>query len=120
MTPIVTGKRQRKHRKGTGMDTLEYEFEGEVWLWSGKKTDWWFITMPQDMSDHAQHFTKHVLRGFKSLKVNARIGGSEWQTSMFPSKERKSYLLPVKKAIRDAEGVEVGKSQKVKVTVLGL
>jgi hypothetical protein len=61
-----------------------------------------------------------VLRGFKSLKVNARIGGSEWQTSMFPSKERKSYLLPVKKAIRDAEGVEVGKSQKVKVTVLGL
>ena len=102
------------------MDTLEYEFEGEVWLWSGKKTDWWFITMPQDMSDHAQHFTKHVQRGFKSLKVNARIGSSEWQTSMFPSKERKSYLLPIKKAIRDAEGMEVGKAKKVKVTVLGL
>ncbi len=39
---------------------------------------------------------------------------------MFPSKERKSYLLPIKKAIRDAEGVEVGKAKKVKVTVLGL
>jgi hypothetical protein len=39
---------------------------------------------------------------------------------MFPSKERKSYLLPIKKAIRDAEGVEVGKPQTVKVTVLGL
>ena len=102
------------------MDTLEYEFEGEVWLWSGQKTDWWFITLPREMSEHAQYFTKHVQRGFKSLKVNARIGSSEWRTSMFPSKERQSYLLPIKKAIRDAEGVEVGKAKKVKVTVLGL
>ena len=102
------------------MDTLEYEFRGDVWLWSGKKTDWWFISLPKDMSDHAQYFTSHVQRGFKSLKVNAQIGGSQWQTSMFPSKERQAYLLPIKKAVRDAEGIEVGKTQKVKVTVLGL
>ena len=86
------------------MDTLEYEFEGEVWLWSGKKTDWWFITMPQDMSDQPSILPNMCSAVSKSLKVNARIGGSEWQTSMFPSKERKSYLLPIKKAIRDAEG----------------
>jgi hypothetical protein len=102
------------------MDTLEYEFKAEVWLWSGKKTDWWFITLPRDMSDHARHFTSHVQRGFKSLKVNARIGDSEWQTSMFPSKQQQAYLLPIKKAVRDAEGVEVGKEKKVKVTLLGL
>ncbi|MGC6534374.1 MAG: DUF1905 domain-containing protein [Parvibaculales bacterium] len=102
------------------MDTLEYKFEGDVWLWSGKKTDWWFITLPKEMSDHARFFTAHVQRGFKSLNVDAQIGGSQWQTSMFPSKERQAYLLPIKKAVRDAEGIEVGKTQKVKVTVLGL
>ena len=102
------------------MDTLEYEFTAAVWLWSGKKTDWCFITLPPEISDHARYFTTHVQRGFKSLKVNARIGDSTWQTSMFPSKQHQSYLLPIKKAIRDAEGVEIGKTQKVKVTVLGL
>ena len=102
------------------MDTLEYQFEADVWLWSGKKTDWWFISLPKEMSDHAQYFTAHVQRGFKSLKVDAQIGDSKWQTSMFPSKERQAYLLPIKKAVRDAEGIEIGKTQKVKVTVLGL
>ena len=85
----------------------------------GQKDRWWFITMPQDMSDHAQHFTKHAAR-FKSLKVNARIGSSEWQTSMLPSKERgQSYLLPIKKAIRDAEGLEAWQSQESKGDGLG-
>lgn len=102
------------------MDTLEYEFSGEVWIWSGKKTDWWFISVPKDVSDHARYFTTHVQRGFKSLKVNAQLGGSEWQTSMFPSKERQAYLLPVKKSVRDAEGVQAGKTETVKITVLGL
>ena len=102
------------------MDTLEYQFSGEIWIWSGKKTDWFFITLPKDVSDHARYFTTHVQRGFKSLKVNAQIGNSQWQTSMFASKERQSYLLPVKKSVRVAENIEVGKPQAVKITLLGL
>lgn len=102
------------------METLEYTFSGELWAWRGKKTDWIFITLPQDVSAHAQYFTSHVQRGFKSLKVNAQIGDSQWQTSMFPSKERDAYLLPVKKAVREAQRLTVGDETKVTVTLLGL
>ena len=80
------------------MDNLIYSFRGEIWTWSGKKTDWFFVTVPSEMSAHIRYFTSHVQRGFKSLKVRAQIGDTFWETSMFPSKQRTAYLLPVKKA----------------------
>jgi hypothetical protein len=38
--------------------------------------------------------------------VVARIGATEFTTALFPRDGR--YLLPVKAAVRDAEGIEAG------------
>jgi hypothetical protein len=46
-------------------------------------------------------------RGFGSVKVTARIGGSEWRTSLFPQKTG-GWFLPVKKPVRLAEGLDFG------------
>ena len=46
-------------------------------------------------------------RGFGSVKVTAQIGGSRWQTSLFPQKSG-GWFLPVKKPVRLAEGLEFG------------
>ena len=46
-------------------------------------------------------------RGFGSVKVTARVGGSEWQTSLFPQKSG-GWFLPVKKPVRLAEGLDFG------------
>lgn len=46
-------------------------------------------------------------RGFGSVKVTARIGESEWQTSLFPQKTG-GWFLPVKKPVRLAEGLDFG------------
>ncbi|MFM5885412.1 MAG: DUF1905 domain-containing protein [Novosphingobium sp.] len=48
-----------------------------------------------------------TLRGFGSLKVKARIGESSFATSVFPSKDL-GWLLPVKAAVRKAEGIGEG------------
>lgn len=48
-----------------------------------------------------------MARGFGSLKVTATIGDSSWQTSVFPSRET-GWMLPVKAAIRKAEGLSEG------------
>jgi hypothetical protein len=40
------------------------------------------------------------------IPVTARIGETEWTTSLFPKDGR--YIVPVKDAIRKAEAVEVG------------
>lgn len=46
-------------------------------------------------------------RGFGSVKVNVLVGESRWSTSVFPQKEG-GWLLPMKKAICRAEGLEAG------------
>ena len=46
-------------------------------------------------------------RGFGSVKVTARVGGSRWQTSLFPQKSG-GWFLPVKKPVRLAEGLDFG------------
>jgi hypothetical protein len=48
-----------------------------------------------------------MARGFGSLKVTARIGETSWQTSVFPSREA-GWMLPVKAAVRKAEGIVEG------------
>jgi hypothetical protein len=48
--------------------------------------------------------------GFGSLRVTARIGGTAWETSIFPAAGLKSYLLPVKAAVRKAERLTEGKT----------
>ena len=44
---------------------------------------------------------------FGSVKVISRIGRSEWANALYPEKDG-SWGLPVKKAVRVAEGLEEG------------
>lgn len=55
-------------------------------------------------------------RGWGSLRVTARIGATEWQTSIFPG-DSASWLLPVKAAVRKAEGIAEGDAAAVTVEV---
>jgi hypothetical protein len=43
------------------------------------------------------------------------MGGSEWTTSLWPKDG--GYIVPVKAWVRDAEGLEVGDSVEVELTV---
>jgi hypothetical protein len=50
--------------------------------------------------------------------VEATIGDSIWQTSVFPEGSTKQYMLPVKAAIRTAQGLLAGESVGISVRVL--
>ena len=54
--------------------------------------------------------------GFGSVRVEARIGATTWRTSVFPDK--RGYVLPVKKAVRRAESLEVGDPARVTLELL--
>ena len=43
--------------------------------------------------------------GFGSVRVEVTVGETVWRTSLFPSAEAGAYVLPVKKAVRVAEGL---------------
>ncbi|MGB3470973.1 MAG: DUF1905 domain-containing protein [Erythrobacter sp.] len=59
-------------------------------------------------------------RGFGSLKVTARIGETQWRTSVFPQKgqgESESWVLLINKKVRSAESLGVGENVEVALTL---
>lgn len=57
-------------------------------------------------------------RGFGSVRVEVTVGPTTWCTSIFPSKESGSYVLPVKKAVRAAAEAEEGDDVDVELVLL--
>jgi hypothetical protein len=49
------------------------------------------------------------------IPVAARIGGTGWTTSLYPKDGR--YIVPVKSWVRRAEGIDVGDTVTVRLTV---
>lgn len=57
-------------------------------------------------------------RGWGSLPVQARIGGSSWRTSLFFDSKRAGYLLPIKAEIRKKEKLQAGDSPAIQLEIL--
>lgn len=85
-----------------------------LWRWSGGNgVSWYFVTIDGEAGEalSATRLMRRLeagsSRGFGMIKVHAMIGDSRWNTSVFPRKEG-GWLLPVKAAIRRAEGIGEG------------
>ncbi|GAA2804663.1 DUF1905 domain-containing protein [Kribbella solani] len=83
----------------------EVVFSGEIWYWRGP-APWYFITVPDEECAYFELEGNVVSYGWGMIPVVAEIGGSVWDTSMFPKDGR--YLLPVKAAVRRAEDLDDG------------
>lgn len=96
---------------------MTYSFTAPLWLYSGEKAAWHFITLPEDLASEIAD--RHALqtRGFGSLKVAVTIGNTTWQTSIFPDKKANSYFLPIKVAVRKAESLKVTDLVTVKMQI---
>ncbi len=92
------------------------EFEGDVFRWDAREDSAWFFTaVPPELSEDIREIPRPY-RGFGAVRVRARIGGTVWATSIFPSDD--TYVLPLKKAVRDAEGLVDGGPVVVRLDVL--
>ncbi len=87
---------------------------GPLWRWTGPKgVSWFFVTIDGDAGEElsATEAMRRLelgrKRGFRSLKVRATIGETEWSTSCFPSDDG-GWLLPVKAQIRKKAGLVEG------------
>lgn len=96
---------------------------GRLWRWTGASGSgtWHFVTIDGEAGDALSGTAlmrklEGSARGFGSLKVIARIGDSRFATSVFPSKAD-GWLLPVKAAVRRAEGLTEGDQVSVGLEV---
>ena len=86
-------------------DEAIFEFTAELWLYPGE-AGWHFVTLPTAVADDIDDAVGERA-GFGSIPVEVTIGTSTWKTSLFPDKHAGSFVLPVKKAIRAKEQLDV-------------
>ena len=98
---------------------MTYRFTTRLWHTHGDPP-WFFISVPPSMADEIDQRTEGMQGGFGSVKVSVRIGETTWTTSVFPSKEHETYILPVKKSVRVAEKLGEGTAAEVELSIVGL
>lgn len=104
---------------------MDFHFTASLTRWQSDKTTWHFITLTPDVADGVRFFHQTVAeqqqrRGFGAIKVQVQIGETAWSTSIFPDKASQSFLLPVKKQVREAEDLIVGTEVAVRLSLDGL
>jgi hypothetical protein len=93
-----------------------FEFDATVWEHDGAAA-WHFVSLPPEEADLIEE-THAPRSGFGSIRVSAEIGTTRWSTSIFPDSKRATFVLPVKKAVRAAEGLADGSAVRVKLDVV--
>jgi Domain of unknown function (DUF1905) len=95
------------------MGDVELEFCGEIWEWRGP-APYYFVTVPEEQSADIQAVSTALTYGWGMIPVLARIGDTRWETSLWPKDGR--YVVPLKDAVRRAEGLGDGDSVTVRLT----
>jgi hypothetical protein len=93
---------------------MDLRFEGEVVWWRGP-APFHFVRVPDEEAAALRAASSLVSYGWGVIPVAVRLGSTRWTTSLFPKDG--GYLVPVKDAVRRAEGVEVGDTVALRLTV---
>lgn len=93
---------------------MELEFSGKILFWQGP-APWFFVTVPERQSRDLKAISGMATYGWGVIPVHARIGETEWQTSLFPKDGL--YLVPVKASVRKAENLAEGDEVTVRLEV---
>jgi hypothetical protein len=93
---------------------INMEFVSELWYWRGP-APYHFVTVPEEASADLRALSPIVSYGWGVIPVTVRIGETEWETSLFPKDGR--YAVPIKDAVRHAEGLADGDMVTVKLAI---
>jgi len=92
---------------------MAFEFTGEVIEWRGP-APYYFVRVPDELTDAVKDAAKG-LEYWGQVPVLVTIGDTEFWTALFPKDG--AYLVPLRVAIRRAEGVEDGEDVAVSMQV---
>jgi hypothetical protein len=90
------------------------EFAGELYYWRGP-SPYHFIRVADKVCIGLRALSPAVSYGWGVIPVTGRIGTTVWETSLFPKDG--GYVLPVKDRVRKAEGLVLGDTVTVDLSV---
>ena len=91
---------------------MELEFRGEIIHWRGP-APYHFVTVPEEQSAAIEAVSTMVTYGWGAIPVAARVGETEFTTSLFPRGDL--YVVPIKVAVRRAERLDLGDEVTVRL-----
>jgi hypothetical protein len=95
------------------MSVMDLQFSGDIWYWRGP-APWYFVTVPEPECATLRSWS-YASYGWGMIPVVARIGDTEWETSLWPKDGR--YVVPVKAFVRKAEDLDEGLTVAVSLAV---
>jgi hypothetical protein len=90
------------------------EFNGKIFIWRGP-SPFFFVAVPEKHSQDIKAISRIVTYGWGVIPVHARIGKTEWTTSLFPKDGL--YLVPIKASVRKAENLEEGENVTIQLEI---
>jgi len=94
--------------------SMQWEFPGELYYWRGP-SPYHFIRVPEDVAAEIRAVSPLVTYGWGVIPVTVHIGDSDFSTSLFPKDG--GYLVPIKDAVRHAEGLTLGEPVMVDMAI---
>ncbi|HVD23263.1 MAG TPA: DUF1905 domain-containing protein [Lapillicoccus sp.] len=99
---------------------VAFEFEAELWQWEARRETVLLVRLPPDISEEIAERALALPRaGFGAVRVAVTVGETSWRTSIFPAAADR-YVLPVKKAVRTAEDLQLGGTVAVRLELVDL
>lgn len=93
---------------------MEFSFSATVFEWRGP-APYLFVAVPEDDAEVLREMLSALTYGWGMIPVRARIGETDFTTSMWPKDG--GYLLPLKVAVQRAEGIGLGDEVSVRFAV---
>ena len=84
---------------------MQVPIHGEVVEWRGP-APYYFLPIRGDAAEEVVAVAADLTYGWGVVPVTATAGATRWTTSLIPRSG--GYLLPLKDAVRAAEGIDVG------------
>lgn len=94
---------------------MDVTFEAPIWEWRGP-APYHFVTVPEAQSELIAAASELVTYGWGMVPVTARIGGTEWTTSLWPKDG--GYVVPLRDNVRKPEGLAIGDTITVTLSIV--
>jgi hypothetical protein len=93
---------------------VELTFRGEIVYWRGP-SPFHFVALPEDEAAEVATLAPALTYGWGVVPASGRVGGTDFTTALFPRDG--GYLVPLKTAVRKAEGLELGDDVEIHLTL---
>ncbi len=93
---------------------MNFTFTASVWEWRGP-APYHFVSVPVEIAQEIKELASAVTYGWGMIPVAGKIGNTSFTTSLWA--KNGTYAVPLKDAVRKAEGISLEDTVSVELTL---